>query len=106
RLQDALKKQGSQGSQGAQGSQASGAKASAQAAGDVAKEIERQRVSERMRQSADAMRAATEDPKGGRGNTASRSTEDPRAQAASQQALAKALDQAADRLASATGTAD
>jgi hypothetical protein len=59
-----------------------------------------------MRQSADAMRAATEDPKGGRGNTASRSTDDPRAQSASQQELAKALDQAADRLASASGSAD
>ena len=52
------------------------------------------------------MRAATEDPKGGRGNTASRSTDDPRAQAAAQQELAKALEKAADRLASATGAPD
>ena len=76
------------------------------AAGDVAKEIERQRLPERMQQSADAMRAATEDPKGGRGNTAPRSTDDPRAQAASQQELAQALDKAADKLASATGSQD
>jgi hypothetical protein len=72
----------------------------------VAKDIERQRLAERMRQSADAMRAATEDPKGGRGNTASRSTDDPRAQAASQQELANALEKAADRLASASGAPD
>jgi hypothetical protein len=104
KLQEALKQQGSQGSQGARGAQ--GAAQTQAAAGDVAKDIERQRLSERMRQSADAMRAATEDPKGGRGNTASRSTDDPRAQSASQQELAKALDQAADRLASASGSAD
>jgi hypothetical protein len=71
----------------------------------VAKELERQKLSERMHQSADAMRAATDDPKG-RGNTAPRSTDDPRAQAASQQELAKALEKAADRLASATGSQD
>ena len=52
------------------------------------------------------MRAATEDPKGGRGNTASRSTDDPRAQAAPQQELAKALEKAADKLSSATGSQD
>ena len=52
------------------------------------------------------MRAATEDPKGGRGNTAPRSTDDPRAQASSQQELAKALEKAADKLASATGSQD
>ena len=59
-----------------------------------------------MRETAEAMRAATEDPKGGRGNTASRSTDDPRSQAASQQDLAKALEKAADRLASASGSQD
>jgi hypothetical protein len=106
----ALGAQGAQGARSAQSAQGqSSAKAAAQAqaaAGEVAKTIEQQRLSERMRQSAEAMRAATEDPKGGRGNTASRSTDDPRAQAASQQELAKALDQAADRLASATGSPD
>jgi len=59
-----------------------------------------------MRETAEAMRAATEDPKGGRGNTASRSTDDPRSQASSQQDLAKALEKAADRLASASGSQD
>jgi hypothetical protein len=72
----------------------------------VAKEIERQRLSERMRETAEAMRAATEDPKGGRGSTAPRSTDDPRAQVSSQQELAKALEKAADRLASASGSQD
>src|SRR5206468_11090805 len=97
---------GAQGSQGAQGSRnAADARAQA-AAGEVAKDIEQQRLSERMRQTADAMRAATEEPKGGRGNTASRSTDDPRAQTASQQELAKALEKAADKLAAASGSQD
>ena len=115
KLQDSLKQQaaakspnGAAGAQSAAKDRADRA-ASAQtqaAAGDVAKDIERQRLSERMRQAADAMRAATEDPKGGRGNTASRSTDDPRAQSSSQQELARALEKAADRLASATGSQD
>ena len=104
KLREALKQQGSQGAQGAQPAQS--ARATAQAAGDVAKEIERQRLSERMSQTADAMRAATEDAKGGRGNTASRSTDDPRAQASSQQELARALEKADDKLASAAGSQD
>ena len=100
KLQEALKSQGAQGARGSQG-----AKDAAQAAaGDVARDLERQRLSERMRQAADAMRAATDDPKGGRGNTASRSSDDPRAQSAPQQELAKALEKAADRLASASGS--
>ena len=120
KLQDSLKQQatsakGSEGAKGTEEAKGAGAKdradraASAQtqaAAGDVAKDIEHQRLSERMRQAADAMRAATEDPKGGRGNTASRSTDDPRAQSSSQQELARALEKAADRLASATGSQD
>jgi hypothetical protein len=71
----------------------------------VAKDLDRQKLPERMRQSADAMRATTEESKG-RGNTAPRPTDDPRALAASQQELAKALEKAADRLASATGSQD
>lgn len=118
KLQDALTQQ-SKGAGGARRADAAKGAAGAQdrgdraanaqmqaAAGDVAKEIERQRLSERMRQAADAMRAAAEDPKGGRGSTASRSTDDPRAQAASQQELARALEKAADRLASASGAQD
>jgi hypothetical protein len=97
-LQDALTQQAQRAEGGKKGAQS--------AAGDVAKDIERQRLSERMRQTADAMRAATEDPKGGRGNTASRSTDDPRTQASSQQELARALEKAADTLASASGSQD
>jgi len=59
-----------------------------------------------MRQTADAMRAATQDPKGGRGSTAPRSTDDPRAQAVAQQELARTLEKAADKLASAAGARD
>jgi hypothetical protein len=59
-----------------------------------------------MRQAADAMRAATQDPKGGRGSTAPRSTDDPRAQAVAQQELARTLEKAADKLASAAGARD
>ena len=103
KLQEGLKAQSSQGSarcRGAQGVSRCEARPLRLRA-DVAKEIERQRLAERMRQSAGAMRAAAEEPKGGRGNTASRSSEDPRAQAATQQELARALEKAADKLASA-----
>src|SRR5262249_50192153 len=98
--------QGAQGPQGSQGAQSqSGGRQTQEAASEVAIDLDRQRLSERMHQSADAMRAGTEDPKG-RGNPAPKSADDPRAQAASQQELAKALDKAADRLASATGSQD
>jgi hypothetical protein len=78
----------------------------AAAAGGAAKELERQQLADRMQRTADAMRGATEDPKGGRGSTAPRSTDDPRAQAASQQDLARALDKIADRIAPGTGAQD
>jgi hypothetical protein len=78
----------------------------AAAAGDAAKELERQQLADRMQRTADAMRAATEDPKGGRGSTAPRSTADPRAQASPQQELARALDKIADRIAPGTGAQD
>jgi hypothetical protein len=113
KLGDGLKQQAaSKGTDGAAGSTTGpkngGGQSTGQtqaAAGDVAKDLERQRLSERMRQTADAMRAAAEDPKG-RGNTAPKSTDDARALAASQQELAKALEKAADKLASATGAQD
>ena len=94
------------GSQQADGGRQSSAKNTAAAAGEAAKDIERRKVVDRMQQTADAMRAATEDPKGGRGNTASRVSDDPRALAGSGQELARALDKVADRLASATGAQD
>src|SRR6185503_753694 len=60
---------------------ASGRASAAAAAGDVARDLDQQRVAERMQQTADAMRAATQEPRGGRGSTASRSSDEPRAQA-------------------------
>src|SRR5262249_2343785 len=81
-------------------------RAAASAASDAAKELDRQKLSERRQQTADAMRSATEEPKGGRGNTASRSTDDPRAQAGTQQELARALDRVADRMAAGVGARD
>jgi hypothetical protein len=61
------------------------------AAGDAAKDLEGQRVPERMQQAADALRAA------------SVSIDAAKAQAAGEQDLARALDRVADTLASATG---
>jgi hypothetical protein len=88
------------------GGAANDAKVSA-AAGEAGKEIERQKIGERMDQAAEAMRAASEEPKGGgRGNTASRASDDARSQAGAQQELARTLDKVADRLASATGAQD
>jgi len=76
------------------------------AAGNAAKDIEREKLAERMQQSAESLRGATDEPKGGRGNTASRSTDDPRSQAGTQQELARALDRVADRLAPGVGAQD
>src|SRR5262249_49224557 len=81
-------------------------RAVAAAASEAAKELDRQKLAERMQQTADALRAATEEPKGGRGNTASRSTDDARAQTGSQQELARALDRVADRMAPGVGAQD
>ena len=78
----------------------------AAAAADAAKELERQQVPDRMQRAGEAMRAGSEEPKGGRGNTASRSSDDPRAQAAAQQEIARALDRIADRMSSGTGAQD
>jgi hypothetical protein len=113
RLGEGLKQQAaSRGAEAAAGSNAGGKTPAGSSTGqtqtaaiEVAKDLDRQNLSGRMHQSADAMRAGAEDSKG-RGNTAPRSTDDRRAQAASQQELAKALEKAADKLASATGSQD
>jgi len=105
KLQEALQQQASaKGADGAKG--AKGTDSDRGAAGDVAKELQRERLSERMQQTADAMRAATEESRGGRGSTAPRSSDDPRAQAGPAQELARALDKVADKLSSATGARD
>src|SRR5262249_52742489 len=66
------------------------AKAMQQAAGDAARDIERQRLAERMQQSADALRSGA----------ASKNSAD------AQQEIARALDRVADRLTSAGKAGD
>jgi len=79
----------------------------AQAAADAAKEINRQRLAERTQQSADALRAATADPRGRRGTTAPPEAADQaRGQIGAQQELARAFDKVADKLAAGTGPQD
>jgi DNA repair exonuclease SbcCD ATPase subunit len=90
KLQDGLKQQ------------ASAAKGPT-AAGDAAREIERQRLAERMQQSSDAIRATTGGAANGRGRQPS---EQAKTQAASQQDVARSLDKIADKLAAATGAQD
>src|SRR4029077_11657769 len=74
KLQEQLKQQasakGADASKGADAAKgAKGTEGERGAAGDVARELQRERVTERMQQTADAMRAATEESKGGRGST-------------------------------------
>src|SRR5262245_32028414 len=116
KLQETLKRQGAEGSKGSEGSQ--GSKSSqgsrgappvqtSQAAGDAARELEGQRIAERMQQTAEAMRAATADARGLRGSTAQPdTTQQARGQMGAQQDLARALDKVADKLASASGAKD
>jgi hypothetical protein len=124
KLQETLKRQGaegsrgsksSEGSQGSEGSPGSersqGSRGSppvqTQAAVDAARELEGQRVAERMQQAAEAMRAATSDARGLRGSTAQPdTTQQARGQVGAQQDLARALDKVADKLASASGAKD
>jgi len=78
------------------------------ASADAARDAERQRLSDRMQQSADAIRAAGERKPGPqRGSTApsapSPGIDELRAQAAGQQELARSLDRLADRLVSPGG---
>src|SRR5205814_7309492 len=75
------------------------------AAGDAARDMERQRIADRMQQSADAMRGAAGQPAGG-GQRGAGDQSGPRRQADSQQELARALDKVADKLASAGGVKD
>jgi hypothetical protein len=75
---------------------------------EAGKELERQGVADRMRKSADAMRAAAErGPGTARGNTAppgqSPAVEEARGQVGAQLDVARALEKTADRLASAAG---
>jgi Domain of unknown function (DUF4175) len=122
RLQETLKRQGSEGSKDSEGSKRSeglrgsessqGSRGSApvqtsQTAADAARELEGQRVAERMQQTAEAMRAAAADARGLRGSTAQPdTTQQARGQVGAQQDLARALDKVADKLAASSGAKD
>ena len=106
RLQDSLKQQGAGAGRGSPSDKASAQ--SQAAAGEAAKDLERQRLADRMQQSADAMRAAADRGQGTqRGNTAAGAQSgETRAQAGAQDAMARELDKVADKLASASGAKD
>jgi hypothetical protein len=113
RLQDSLKQQA--GSRPAPSSSRAPGRASESdnanaraAAGDAAQEMDRQRLADRMQQSAEAMRAAAE-----RGRDAPRgagapggAARDAQAQANAQDAMARELDKVADKLAASRGATD
>jgi hypothetical protein len=98
KLQEGLRQRGAGAPDGtkeadadAAGNDRSKAAAVVGAAGDAARELERQQLAERMQRAADAMRAS-----GG----------EPRSQADGQRAMARSLDRVADRLGAATGARD
>lgn len=108
RVQEGLRQQAGRGDPGAAPSNAPGtaerqgpddAQRLQRAAGEAARELDRQRLAERMEQSADAMRAAAEPA--GRKDGSSRS-----AAAALQEEIARALDRIADRLSAADRSGD
>src|SRR5262245_46032396 len=93
---------------GGRGAESEKSNAQAQAAaGEAAKELNRQKVPDRMQQSADALRQATSDARGMRGSTA---PPDPTArvrdQVGSQQDIARSLERVAETLAAGTSTGD
>jgi hypothetical protein len=111
-LSETLKQQGGRGGRSgsdgrAQGRGADGdnANAQAQVATDASRDLERQRLAERMQQSADAMRdAADRAPSAQRGTTAAGAEPgENKAQASAQDAIARELDKLADKLGSANG---
>jgi hypothetical protein len=113
RLQDGLEQQAEAGGQGGPAErEADGQQKTGEAARDAAQEMARQRLAERMQQSADQMRAAGEQ-QGGEGETGSGRDPSPRPSpppgpdaAREQTEIARALDKIADTLARANGPAD
>jgi hypothetical protein len=106
RLQDSLKQQGAAGGRGSAADKASAQ--SQAAAAEAARDLERQRLPDRMQQSADAMRAAAERGQGTqRGNTAAGAQSgETKAQAGAQDTMARELDKVANTLSSASGAKD
>jgi hypothetical protein len=118
RLRDALKQQAGRSGRpvpdppgSSRNADPSGATTGAQAqatAADAARDIDRQRLPDRMQQAADAMRAAAERGAGmQRGNTAPVTPSgELRSQAAAQNGMARELEKLADKLASTTRAKD
>ncbi len=108
RLEKGLKQQaagaGSEGRQAQPQGQGKGQDKTAQTAGDAARELDRQRLADRMQSSADELRTAASSQAGDnaqKGSAGDKSTgATARRQASSQQDIAKALDKLADRLGS------
>jgi hypothetical protein len=105
RLQEHLKQQASggvaadpasrtEGKAGGRAGNAGDEKSARSAAGDAARDLDKQQLAERMQKTADQLRAAADTATPG----------DPRAQAAAQEDLARSLDKVADRLSAATGS--
>jgi hypothetical protein len=78
------------------------------AAGDAARDLDRQQLADRMQQAADAMRAAAERGRGTeRGTTATTAqSREAQTQRSAQDGMARELDRVADKLAAARGGAD
>jgi len=112
KLEDSLREQGARSDPraGTRGGRGTSDRANAQAqaaAGEAAKEIGRQKLPDRMQQSADALRQATTDPRGARGSTAPpEASTRARGQMGAQQDLARSLDRIADSLAAGTNADD
>jgi hypothetical protein len=98
RVQDGLKQQAAPGARTGASKDAKDVRALQEAAGNAAREMDRQRLGQRLRQSAGAMRAAA-DPKKASGSEATGPSSD--GTLASQEDLARALDRLADTLAAA-----
>lgn len=96
RMQEALTQQ-AQGGAGAPGAQSADGRQLQQAASDAAGEIERQRLAERMSQSADALRSALGSPDGKTPGSPS---------AGAQEEIARAIDRLANRLAPGSPAGD
>jgi hypothetical protein len=112
RMQEALKQQAGAKPSGAARAPGAGAESDAAraraAAGDAARDLDRQHLADRMQQSADAMRAAADRAAGTqRGNTApGAQSREAQIQTSGQDAMARELDKVADKLASARGGND
>jgi hypothetical protein len=113
RLQKNLDRQATEpGRPGAKGGSAEDAATAQRAAADAARDIERQRLGERMRQSAEQMRAAAgagaKEQAGQTGSARPSGGAEPslNGAASAQEEIARALDRLADRLGSATGLRD